>query len=560
MVAPYIPTDEAYSYDATGNRLSSTGTSQSSNGSHNRLQTDGTYNYLYDNEGNTTRRTHIATGAVTNYTWDHRNRLATVVERVSVSGAITKQTQFTYDAFDNRVAKRVDVDGNGTWDRYEATIWADGQEAMRLVDSDGAGSGQTLRLANRYLWADAVDQLLSDEQYWNNTGMAINASTKSTVSGNTLWALGDHLGSIRDLLDNNGVIREHQVFDSYGRLVHEVDYNASGQVIASNDPAAVDTVFGYTGRSWDTDVNLQYNRARWYDPQTGRWLNQDPIGFGGGDVNLYRYVGNKVTTHIDPSGLFDWFSWVPPEVKAYPGQVGSFWKGYFWNGPINIVTGTASAVYNYDQTLEGIASAVTDPPAAASAIWNECNEKLQSTEGQGEVCFDLATAIVGATKAAKAAKLKKLQKLNSKIDVDVSDLPAPIRTVEQFATAEAYAGVREASRIMREANVPRHIRKSVLESFDTKSMTVRAAGDAEYGIRFFDNIKAYPKGRYLFDDFPATRDALALKPDWNQMHGFKQWQVRPGTTIFEGPAARQGFYPGGKIQKYIMNLDDLLEP
>lgn len=56
---------------------------------------------------------------------------------------------------------------------------------------------------------------------------------------------------------------------------------------------------------------------------------------------------------------------------------------------------------------------------------------------------------------------------------------------------------------MREANVPRHIRKSMLESFDVKSMTVRAAGDAEYGMRCFDNIKAFPKGRYLFDILPA---------------------------------------------------------
>lgn len=47
-----------------------------------------------------------------------------------------------------------------------------------------------------------------------------------------------------------------------------------------------------------------------YDPTVGRWLNQDPIGFQAGDPNLYRYVGNKVTTHTDPSGLEDvWWHW-----------------------------------------------------------------------------------------------------------------------------------------------------------------------------------------------------------------------------------------------------------
>ncbi|MFO0011411.1 MAG: RHS repeat-associated core domain-containing protein, partial [Planctomycetota bacterium] len=58
----------------------------------------------------------------------------------------------------------------------------------------------------------------------------------------------------------------------------------------------------YTGREFDRDVGLQYNRARWYDPTTGRWISQDPIGFAGGDANLYRYVGNHGTYATDPSG------------------------------------------------------------------------------------------------------------------------------------------------------------------------------------------------------------------------------------------------------------------
>ena len=87
------------------------------------------------------------------------------------------------------------------------------------------------------------------------------------------------------------------------RRVREVDYSTSGAVIASNDPAAVDELFGYTARNFDTAVGLQYNRARWYDPNTGRWLSQDPIGFNAGDSNLYRYVGNEVTKYVDPDGL-----------------------------------------------------------------------------------------------------------------------------------------------------------------------------------------------------------------------------------------------------------------
>ncbi|MBY0516240.1 MAG: RHS repeat-associated core domain-containing protein [Bacteriovoracaceae bacterium] len=47
------------------------------------------------------------------------------------------------------------------------------------------------------------------------------------------------------------------------------------------------------------------NSARYYDPSTGRFLSEDPIGFSGGDYNLYRYVGNNPVTRRDPFGLYD---------------------------------------------------------------------------------------------------------------------------------------------------------------------------------------------------------------------------------------------------------------
>lgn len=126
---------------------------------------------------------------------------------------------------------------------------------------------------------------------------------------------------------------------------------------------------------------------------------------------------------------------------------------------------------------------------------------------------------------------------------------------------EVYAGVREASQLMRDLKVPRDVRKTVLQSFDVRTLRVRAAADAEFGIRYFDNVDAFPRGRYLFESFPASRDSLALQIKWNQMTGFKQWQIRPGATVFEGAASRQGVWQGGQTQKYIFDpLKDLLEP
>ena len=80
--------DESYTYDAGGNRITAN-TDTYATGDHNRLTSDGTYNYLYDGEGNRIARFEnndagdtISSGDtnITIYTWDHRNRLTKVTE------------------------------------------------------------------------------------------------------------------------------------------------------------------------------------------------------------------------------------------------------------------------------------------------------------------------------------------------------------------------------------------------------------------------------------------------------------------------------------------------
>jgi hypothetical protein len=56
------------------------------------------------------------------------------------------------------------------------------------------------------------------------------------------------------------------------------------------------------GVAWSTN-HSRINQSRWYDPSVGRWLGQDPIGFDGGDDNLYGYCDNGPTDGTDPNGL-----------------------------------------------------------------------------------------------------------------------------------------------------------------------------------------------------------------------------------------------------------------
>ena len=108
--------------------------------------------------------------------------------------------------------------------------------------------------------------------------------------GQTLWALTDHQGSVRDVVDDDGAVLNHIVYDSFG------------QVTSESDPT-VDFRFGYTGRELDEETGLLQYRARYYDAAVGQFVSEDPIGFSAGDANIYRYVGNSPTNYTDPSGL-----------------------------------------------------------------------------------------------------------------------------------------------------------------------------------------------------------------------------------------------------------------
>jgi RHS repeat-associated protein len=71
----------------------------------------------------------------------------------------------------------------------------------------------------------------------------------------------------------------------------------------SETDSALGYRFGFTGRERDVESDLQFNRARYYDASTGRWISEDPIGFAAGDTNLNRYVGNGPVDKVDPWGL-----------------------------------------------------------------------------------------------------------------------------------------------------------------------------------------------------------------------------------------------------------------
>jgi hypothetical protein len=129
------------------------------------------------------------------------------------------------------------------------------------------------------------------------------------------------------------------------------------------------------------------------------------------------------------------------------------------------------------------------------------------------------------------------------------------------AAKDAYAGVRQASQYLREMGVARADRVRILQGFEEGTIGLRQAGNSEFGLRYFSD-PARRGGSWLFETFPASRGSLALKPEWNKMIGFQQYQVRPGVWLIEGRVAPQGPYlPGGGVQKFILDWrNDLIAP
>ena len=92
------------------------------------------------------------------------------------------------------------------------------------------------------------------------------------------------------------------MLDSNGQVKDSISYDAFGNIVAESAPAYRGR-YAWTGRELDSETGVQFNRGRYYDPQTGRWMSQDPLGFAAGDSNLYRYAGDNPNAGTDPSGF-----------------------------------------------------------------------------------------------------------------------------------------------------------------------------------------------------------------------------------------------------------------
>ena len=122
---------------------------------------------------------------------------------------------------------------------------------------------------------DGLDVLVDDNggiltKYLNGAG--IDNKLRVQTGSDVKYFLTDHLGSTNGLADSTGNLSASTNYDSFGNATN------------ANFP----TRYQFTGREFDSFTGLHYYRNRWYDANLGRFISEDPIGFAGGDVNLFE--------------------------------------------------------------------------------------------------------------------------------------------------------------------------------------------------------------------------------------------------------------------------------
>jgi len=238
-------TTESYSYDAVGNRLSSSAVPSYSYNSSNELTSNSLGSYTHDANGNT-----LTDASGKSYTWDFESRPVQAI--VPDTGTVA----FKYDPFGRRIYK--------SSPNFTGIFVYDGANLIETVNSSGA-------VVARYTETQRIDEQLAELR-----------------SGGSTYYEADGLGSVTSLSSSAGAVANTYTYDSFGNT--------------TNSTGTLSNPFRYAGREFDTETGIYENRFRYYDQSVGRFISEDPVGFMGG-INKYAYVLNRPTSFNDPFGL-----------------------------------------------------------------------------------------------------------------------------------------------------------------------------------------------------------------------------------------------------------------
>jgi len=226
----------------------------------------------YDNAGNLTRDHRGC-----RYVYDYENKITRIfidenANGVHDAGVDANMVEFTYDALGWRIER---TNPSGTALRY---YYDDQRVVLRTnVDSGGVESD-----SRSFVFGNYIDEVLM-----------------MCPLGLEFYYAHDHLYSPVVLFNSSGGIDERYEYDAYGKR------SMYSGTWAPRTSSPMGNFYAFTGRELDYldggNLQIMYYRARYFDPETGRFMQRDPLDYVDG-TNLYEYVNSNTLIHVDPDG------------------------------------------------------------------------------------------------------------------------------------------------------------------------------------------------------------------------------------------------------------------
>jgi RHS repeat-associated protein len=272
----------SYTYDKVGNRLNRTSTvatlptTASTYNTRDQLATD-----TYDANGNTLVGLNVGMTAgqpsAPTDTYDDQNRLVLRTE----TGPGGRTLRILYDADGNRVKKSITTGANTTSTYYLVDTQNPTGYAQVIEEHTQLGTAP-ITLSKSYAYGLDLISMAT---------LSSGSGTPPTGPPPIRYYGYDGLGSVRYLTNETGTLTDRYYYDAYGILLQHLGTS--------------DNTYLYAGEQWDPDLGLYYNRARYLNPNSGRFWSQDSFeGLNSQPQSLHKYLyaHSDPVNGIDPSG------------------------------------------------------------------------------------------------------------------------------------------------------------------------------------------------------------------------------------------------------------------